>query len=262
MKLKLAVGLALALLCVLIAVLFRAASGPDAAAYPSPNGIVTLAQAGERMTPLPLDFDTTEDVVALKSYLDHNAESLELIDQAMNQESMYPLGSFENMDQSLDMVQNIRGPFRLLVVKARVAELEQRYDDAARIYLQMCELSDKSSRGGVLINEMMATACKGIGFDGLAGLTGHLSDAQRAEARRVAEATGDASIDGDELLDREQEYSQRLSGRFIAWQTGGQRREFVGKSIHSLESKRREIADNLLRALRKQETAAIEVTSE
>ena len=249
MKLKIAIGLVLTLLLILAVTLFLAASKPRNGPYPSPNAVETLSLASKQMTPLPLDFDTTDDVTALKAYLDSNTEPLTLIDQAMDQESLFPLDKMESPDESLELTQTVRGPFRLLVAKARVAELEKRYDDAIETYLQMCTLSDKSARGGLLINCMVATACKGIAFDGLSRVAGHLSKEQRIEVERVAEAAAIDSIDRDAMLERERQYSKRFNGVFVTWQMGKLQAQTVNESLQTNASNQRRMAEQLLETL-------------
>jgi len=52
---------------------------------------------------------------------------------------------------------------RLLTDEGQLAEMENRYADAAQSYLDTIRLGNEMSRGGFIINRLVGIACEAIG---------------------------------------------------------------------------------------------------
>ena len=149
--------------------------------YPSPNGYDAVTAAGKEMTPLPLDFDTTQDIEALKEYLSENADQLAMLDQAADQDYLIRLSEMQTMQQTMDLSGTVRNASRLLYTDARLAELEGRTVDAADTLTKMAILGRRSSRGGLAINQLVGIAVERQALEGLMQLSSKLSDTIQAE---------------------------------------------------------------------------------
>ncbi len=125
MKLRIAIS---ALLVIVIAIIvFAVYNGPASpnVSYPFPNAYDRLVEASEKMSPLPMDFDTSQDTEALRSYLDSNADALALIDQAADQQCLIRLADMQTMEEMHENASFARGPARLMYVKGRLAEPDE-----------------------------------------------------------------------------------------------------------------------------------------
>ena len=193
--------------------LMAAADAPPRTKAPNPNGHDTLWQASRAQTPIPVDFDATEDVDALKIYLSENTEALQLLDKACGQEMMIDLESVDlESEQWFEGVGALRSLLRMMWIRARVAELEGRPADAAEIYVKMFDLSDRSDDGGLLINSLMSFAGKGMALDPMLRLADSLpADARVALAARLKEI-GNDRIDVDAVMKRERAVIRKQYG--------------------------------------------------
>lgn len=155
---------------------------------PVPNGYDDFRSAGNALV-YPGDFSLT-NLLELRSQLATNAESLHLIRQGLTKDCMVPWESWTNyFGRHLNELGKIKALARLLHAEARLAELEQRTNDAAKISVEIIRYSQMICRGGRMIDRLVGIACEDIGSRSLQRVVGGLDALQCREAVRTLEET-------------------------------------------------------------------------
>jgi hypothetical protein len=187
-----------------------------------------LVQAGNQMTPLPMDFDTSQDLDKLNSYLDENADSLALIEQAVGQQCLVPDSHLAMTDEAFDTANLMRGVSRLQFVKARVKELEGRSVDASDTLTNMARLAKRSSDGGLMVHELVSIAVERQAIEALMQLAPNLPEDQKARIKKVIETEyqdeTDVESEIESIMLRERYMAKRqhgtIFGSYLIWQLG------------------------------------------
>lgn len=221
MKFKL---IAVLVVCLLVGMgLFVLTAPPSVApvTLPSPNGYDALVQAADQVSMVPPDFYESTDVEALSECVNQNQASLESIDQALEQDYLIAPAALANLEKMTEDVSRFRSLSRVLVVKARVAEMEGRFDDAADALAKIILLGDRIDEGGLLIHTLTAVAIESSGHQDLATLAPKLTPEKRAELLGTLEPIFTASRNTDdelaEIMVREKEQATNRLGRLTAF---------------------------------------------
>lgn len=229
MKLKVTAGLLLVLVVVLTAFYMLNTPGARGVAYPAPNGFDAVVEAGHRMTPLPMDFDSSQDTEVLRNYLDANTEPLALLDRAFGQAYLTRMQEDHTTDDILEQTGDIRNAARLLFVRARLAELDGRSGDAADSLTKIAVIGRRVGNGGLMVHQLVAIAIERQGIEGLMQLAHKLSAAEKSNIISLiqAENKNDPALADkiDAIQLREQDNVKRqqgtLIGSFLIWQLAG-----------------------------------------
>lgn len=228
MKLKVALGGLVVLLVACFAFVWLSKPQSPNGPPPSPNAFDMLVQAGTEMTPVPMDFDSSQDVEALKAYLDENADALALLDQAADEECLVPQSQFLMTDEAYDLVGSIRSAARLQFVKARVEELEGRSEDSADTLTKLAILGKNSSNGGLAVHELVAIAVERIALESLMQLAPNLSEDVKARIKKVVEKEvqnePEVASEIESIMQRERYMAKLQYGTvfssYMIWQLG------------------------------------------
>lgn len=228
MKLKILAGFGLITLLALGSFYFLNAPGSRDVSYPSPNGFDSVVEAGQKMTPLPMDFDSSQDTVALQTYLNANVDALSLFGQAMDQGCMVRMPDSQTMDQAYEQLGGTRNASRLMYVKARVAELEGRSVDAADALVKIAVVGRRLANGGLLIHQLMSVAIERQGLEGLMQLAPKLPADEKVRLAKLIQAEDKHDVDIDAKIEaitfREHDNVKRESGTFagtyMIWMLG------------------------------------------
>jgi len=156
---------------------------------PVPNGNDDFAKAGQALLGDPLNFSQT-NVVTLRSQVASNALSLRLIRQGASKKCRISVPySNTYINQRMTELKSGKQLALLLQADGRLAELEQRTNDAARIHLETIRYGQEFCRGGVIIDRLVGIACETIGTISLQRITSGL-DAKtcRLAAKQLQEA--------------------------------------------------------------------------
>ena len=99
--------------------------------------------------------------------------------------SMIPLpsGSVDDAEKHLAVLSSEKGLARLFIAEGRGFELAGKPDQAARSYLDAVKLGGALMQGGLMIDQLVAMACAGVGMKGLEAVKGKLTS---ADCRLVA----------------------------------------------------------------------------
>lgn len=153
---------------------------------PVPNGYDDFIRAGAALV-YPRDFSRT-NLLELRSQLATNAESLRLIRQGLTKDCMVPWESSTNyINRHMNELGKIKALARLLYAEARLSELEQRTNDAAKISIEIIRFGQKICHGGRLIDRLVGIACDDIGSRSLQRVENGLNALQCREAIRTLE---------------------------------------------------------------------------
>lgn len=169
------------LVILLVVLLGAPAKGPKA--MPKPNGFDDFARAGQLVSGTAglSDNLSPED---LRKLVAQNSEALGWVRKGLAKESRIP------EENSMNQVTNaIFGSLKQLAfaleAEGRLAEAEQRTNEAAEIYLEGAHFAQNSTRGGVILWKLHGVAWDSIAFKNLERISPAL-DAQ--ESRKVAGA--------------------------------------------------------------------------
>ena len=153
---------------------------------PNPNGYDDFVKAQKLVVGNPADFERGS-LEELRKHLAENAEALKLVREGLSKQCRIAL-SFSANYLDLRSLTDVKRVTRLLEAEGRLAELDRRTNDAARIYLQTIRYGQESCRGGVMIDHLVGIACGTIGVNALQKLTGALDAATcRSTSRQLLE---------------------------------------------------------------------------
>lgn len=154
---------------------------PPRPPLPSPNGYDDFMMASTLLAANG-DFSVMSHD-QLRAMVTQNTEALRLVRVGLTRECRVPLGySQGDMSQHMSGLGSIKRIAQALTAEGRLAELEYRTNDAARAYLDAMRLGHEATRGGLLIDGLVGTACEAIGRQSLQPC---ITNLQAAECRAI-----------------------------------------------------------------------------
>lgn len=214
MKAKALFGLFIVMMLVGIGYLAMRIPAPMPPALPTPNGCDTFLAAADKMTALPEEFDSTEDVDLLTAFLETNSEPLALIQKGLQQECVLPMDTVDGRAMKFQKLS------QLLTVKFRVAQMEERFEDAADVCLDAFTFAQKTKRNAFAMDYLMALAVEGVAIADLIQTAPKLSVEKRKQVLAAIETLDTKSADTPQiveaLLEREAQGRVVLAGQFRA----------------------------------------------
>ena len=192
---------------------------PPLAPLPNPNGYDDLVKAGEMIKGDVSDYDKA-DPKKLRGIVLTNADALLLARIALSNQCLIPLQFTEayQTNHIRDLIA-LRSLAQALATQGKFAEMEHRYNDAAKSYLDAIHLGNEAGRGGVLIDEMMGIAIGSLGLGQLQSIVDNL-DANSCRETVTTLAILDAQRQTwSDVLQQQNAWSRRrfsgLQGRTI-----------------------------------------------
>jgi hypothetical protein len=146
---------------------------------PSPNGNDDFVKAQKLMVGNPADFERGS-LEELRKHLAENAEVLKLVREGLGKQCRVPI-LFSTNHLVLRSLSDVKRVARLLQAEGRLAELEGRTNDAARVCLETIRYGGESCRGGVMMDRLVGIVCETIGGNSLQKIMGAL-DARTCRA--------------------------------------------------------------------------------
>jgi len=146
---------------------------------PSPNGNDDFVKAQKLMVGNPADFERGS-LEELRKHLAENAEVLKLVREGLAKQCRVPI-LFSTNHLVLRSLSDVKRVARLLQAEGRLAELEGRTNDAARVCLETIHYGEESCRGGVMMDRLVGIVCETIGVNSLQKIMGAL-DARTCRA--------------------------------------------------------------------------------
>ena len=151
----------------------------------------------------------TQDVeiaggAACRQFVRDNAMTLADVRKALRLPSSVPIVCGpEFVASQLPHIQDFRVLARALAVEAKAARIEGQHGQAANICLDLLDLGRVTSTGGLLIDELVGIAIKGVGLGELVPLVGQLDATELAEIGRRLEQADDGREPIGEILARD-----------------------------------------------------------
>ena len=180
---------------------------------PNPNGNDDFVKAQKLMVGNPADFERGS-LEELRKHLEENAEVLRLVREGLTKQCRVPI-SYSTNHLALRSLSDVKKLARLLEAAGRLAELERRTNDAARIYLETIRYGEESCRGGVMMDRLVGIVCGTIGVNSLQKIAGNLDAATcRALSKQLREIEHGQECCSD-VLRSETEWVRRS---FPLWQ--------------------------------------------
>lgn len=177
---------------------------------PNPNGYDGLIAAGNLVS-LGTDDYEVAGLALLRAVAATNASALARARSALGNQCQVPQGFSEtavtrHITDELPQVKKLAQAF---TVEGLWATAEKRPADAARSYLDIIRLGVESARGGLIIDQLVGTACEAIGTAHLQKLTPQL-DAKTCRAAAQTLETLDARRQSwEDVMQQEQNWSGR-----------------------------------------------------
>jgi len=209
--------------------------------FPSPNGYVDFVKAGETLSAGDAPDFQTATREELQTYIQKNRGALQLVRTGLTKQSRVTTEySLVYLTTHMPALARFKGLVRALVADGKLAEVENRPGDAARIYLDTIRFAHESVRGGLQIDALVGLACEAIGIARLEALTTTLDAKQCRTVIPTLEL-----IDGNretfaDVMKQEKTWSRQAFG----WRGRIQvlvlqifRRDLLAPSRQKLESK-------------------------
>jgi hypothetical protein len=154
---------------------------------PNPNGYDDFVKAGQLLNGSILDYGTMSRD-ALTALISQNENALRFLRIGLTHDSRIPADySIRRQTNMASVLMSFKSSAFLLTAEGRLAELDGRTNDAAKIYLDTVRFGQASSRGGVIIDRLVGTACEIIGLRKLQPLSPVLPAKNCAEIARALE---------------------------------------------------------------------------
>jgi hypothetical protein len=154
---------------------------------PSPNGYDDFVKAGRLLPENAPDYSAMT-VDELRSLFSTNQEPLRLVRLGLERECRVPTEKSVNyMDKHISDLASLKRLARFLSASGRFVEMEERYDDAAKIHLEVVRLGQASARGGLMLDKLVGVAIENVGLVELDRMHTHLSTESGHTAARTLE---------------------------------------------------------------------------
>jgi hypothetical protein len=202
---------------------------------PNPNGYDDLVKAATMVSGDNLNFNS-KNLTQLHDMTVANAQALALARIGLGKECRVPLQFTQAYNEKhLNDLAGMKRLAQAFITEGKMAELENRPNDAVESYLDTLHLANESSRGGVLIDELVGVAIEGIGASQLTNLVHQL------DAKSCRETAGDL-----EVLDTQRQTWDDVAQQENAWS----RRTFTGLRYAILRIVEKKSTDNMCAAVK------------
>lgn len=147
---------------------------PPLAPLPNPNGYDDLVKAGQMIRGDVWDYDKANRE-KLRGIVLTNAEALSLARSALSNQCGVTLQfSRAYLTNHLPELIGFRSLAQALATEGKLAENENRFNDAAKSYLDAIHFGNEAGRGGILVDEMLGVAIGSLGVEQLQKIAGTL----------------------------------------------------------------------------------------
>lgn len=203
-------------------ILLSTGRSPAPPPLPNPNGYDDFLKAATLLTGDVYQLSTLNHN-SLRALVTTNAETLRLLKLGLTRNCSVPTDSaMANVPGMMSDLARLKSLARLLTDEGQLAEMENRYADAARSYLDAICFGNEMSRGGFIINRLVGVACEAIGDSPLAKLVPILKPDQARSVITALEQVDSARVTWEEVRrneDRFSRYQLRKGFNPITWAT-------------------------------------------
>lgn len=194
------------LLCLVL--FWKAEPLPPVPPLPNPNGYDDLAKAGNMVSN---DFDNCWEFSSakLRGLITKDTEAFQIARTGLQQECRVPLDYSPTSSALLDKLQSIRYLAFAFEAEGKLAEMENRTNDAIESYLDLIRLGNASARGGIIIDQQVGIAIESLGVEQLQKLAHQLDAKSCRETSATLETLDSQRQTWDEVMQQERNWSHR-----------------------------------------------------
>ena len=219
---------------------------------PNPNGYDDLVKAGQMVSSNSWNFEqmTGEQ---LRETVSANAAALALARTGLSHECRVPLqfsmAYATNHVHDLVALQMLAQAF---ATEGRLAEMEDRTNDAARSDLDTIHLGIEASRGGTMLDGMVGTAIESSGLKPLQNISSRIDARTGRETVMALETLGSQKPSWAELIQQDNAWSRRTFpgikyplSKLVMFSSIKQARQKAGQKFEEHEKETRQMTINL-----------------
>jgi hypothetical protein len=182
---------------------------PPLAPLPNPNGYEDLVKAGKFVTADAGDCDKMDEA-QLRDLVGRNHEALSLARGGLSNECRVSLQFSTNyVNIHLEELTDLKKLSQAFVAEGRLAEMENRPNDAVKSYLDAIHTGIESGQGGILIDELVGIAIEARGTSSLQKLVGKLDAESCRETAATLEILDSQRQTWADILQQENAWSRR-----------------------------------------------------
>lgn len=182
---------------------------PPIQPLPNPNGYDDLVKAGRMTSSNSGNFERMNEE-QLRETVSANAEALALVRAGLSNECRVPLQFSQTyVENHIHDLVNLRNLAHAFVAEGKLAEMENRLNDATKSYLDAVRLGNEAGRGGVLIDEMVGLAIGSIGTGHLQKIIDQLDAKSCRETAATLETLDAQRQSWADILQQEHAWSRR-----------------------------------------------------
>ena len=175
---------------------------------PNPNGYDDFLKAATLLTGDAYQLSTLNHD-GLWALVATNAETLRQLKLGLSRNCSVPTDSaMANVPGMMGDLARLKSLARLLTDEGQLAEMENRYADAAHSYLDAIRFGNEMSRGGFIINRLVGVACEAIGGSPLAKLVPKLKPDEARSVITALEKVDTDRVTWDEVRRNENRFSR------------------------------------------------------
>jgi hypothetical protein len=202
--------LGFAVICIgMVILLVQRKGAPLFPSLPDSNGYDDLLAAGGMLPQI----DPDAPAPVLRNLLNENAAALHLARAALEKECQVPLEfSAEWMEQHLGNLRVFKSLAQGFAAEGSIAQLDERWEDAAGSYFDAIRLGHQISRGGLLIDKLVGIACETMGISRLENVVASL---EADQSRMLARALHELDLHQEDLgtiMRRDRAWAQQTMG--------------------------------------------------
>jgi hypothetical protein len=184
---------------------------PPIQPLPNPNGYDALVKAGEMVSTNSWNYDST-NLDQLHETVATNAGALALARAGMSNECRVPLQFTLRDSENIEQLISFRSLAYAFAGEGKLAESENRPDNAAKSYLDTIHLGNEVGRGGRLVEGMIGTAIESLGTTGLQKVIDQLDVKTCRETAAALEVLDAHRQTWEDVLQQEKNWSRRVFG--------------------------------------------------
>jgi hypothetical protein len=188
---------------------FMDGSLPPVAPLPNPNGYEDFIKAGKILTAKEDDYYQTNEANE-RRVVAENAQGLSLAREGLFKECRVTVQF--NSAYANNHIPDLVAVKKLAITFAsegKVAEMENRPNDAVRSYLDAIHLGNESARGGILIDQLVGTAIEAVGTSCLQKIVNQLDAKTCRETTTALEVLDTQRQTWNDVIQQENAWSRR-----------------------------------------------------
>ncbi len=189
-------------------------TAPPSRPMPNPNGYDDFVRAGKLAVLSSDDYTnlTTMGRNELAALVASNRDALAAARVGMTRDSLVSDDDSTNFDARTKELMSFKRFSQVFCAEGRLAELDGRTNDAAKIYLEGVRFGQDSSRGGVMLTRLVGIACETIAFNRLRPLNDQLDATNSRAVARELEKIDAGEDTVEQTLQQEARWARKTYG--------------------------------------------------